>query len=373
MSDYQSRHSGATIDTAVDTALNLQSGVGPRSMQSAPAPFPGYETAQITTTSGALEFIAIGFDPATLVTQFGNGELTFRIMVGGTPKELAMGNYGDFYAIYDMSTGGDPWSGPSGTYNLLQYTGSIAEGAASHAEGEGTRAAGSFSHAEGHGTIAGGLQSHAEGYRSETGPDAPSAHAEGQLTKALGAYSHSEGAGTVALGIFSHAEGISSIALDQCAHAEGEYARIARGWARGHRFMGGQGATSQSILLGDGAVVTDTFPYVFSKLRLFVGPNSALRFRGQAVVRNETTGAFQTGKFEGVVTRAATGPPVLSHTTVTWDNGTAEGTLALAVDAGLNEFRVVVTSPAGGQWRQWSVDLHGTHLFSDFERVGDPI
>lgn len=94
------------------------------------------------------------------------------------------------------------------------YDTNTAEGAYSHAEGEGTTASGYNSHAEGYYTTASGNNSHAEGH----------------YTIASGEHSHAEGGrltqtyinkGSTASGIYSHAEGAATEASNECAHAEG--------------------------------------------------------------------------------------------------------------------------------------------------------
>ncbi|MCC2430716.1 hypothetical protein LKL81_26255 [Bacillus paranthracis] len=97
---------------------------------------------------------------------------------------------------------------------------SIAGGIASHAEGENTRASGRSSHAEGTDVVASGDASHAEGTLTTASGDA--SHAEGTLTTASGNASHAEGENTSANGTASHAEGVSSIADADYSHAEGE-------------------------------------------------------------------------------------------------------------------------------------------------------
>ena len=92
------------------------------------------------------------------------------------------------------------------------YTGNIASGKFSHAEGYETLARSAYSHAEGNGTEAYGQASHAEGIGSIAGYNydinfETAAHAEGYQTKAIGDNSHTEGDGTEARGNADHAEG----------------------------------------------------------------------------------------------------------------------------------------------------------------------
>ena len=57
---------------------------------------------------------------------------------------------------------------PITIYDSLQFSGSVATGLLSHAEGGLTTAVGNYSHAEGQGTIANGDASHTEGYSTMT-------------------------------------------------------------------------------------------------------------------------------------------------------------------------------------------------------------
>ena len=86
------------------------------------------------------------------------------------------------------------------------YSGNIASGSCSHAEGGYTTASGGSSHAEGYSTTASGQMS----------------HAEGNDTTASGSYSHAEGRYTTASGVSSHAEGYFTTASDY-QHSSGKY------------------------------------------------------------------------------------------------------------------------------------------------------
>ena len=86
------------------------------------------------------------------------------------------------------------------------YSGNIASGSCSHAEGGYTTASGGSSHAEGYSTTASGQMS----------------HAEGNDTTASGYYSHAEGRYTTASGVSSHAEGYFTTASDY-QHSSGKY------------------------------------------------------------------------------------------------------------------------------------------------------
>ena len=86
------------------------------------------------------------------------------------------------------------------------YSGNIASGSCSHAEGGYTIASGGSSHAEGYSTTASGQMS----------------HAEGSDTTASGYYSHAEGRYTTASGVSSHAEGYFTTASDY-QHSSGKY------------------------------------------------------------------------------------------------------------------------------------------------------
>jgi hypothetical protein len=131
------------------------------------------------------------------------------------------------------------------------YSGNIASGMNSHAEGRQTRAqgigshaegyggagyaSGNYSHAEGQATIAYGAGSHAEGYQTNASGDYCHAegqdtyvttlgdysHAEGHFTKVDNRYAHAEGYGTLASNLYAHAEGYLTTGSGQASHAEG--------------------------------------------------------------------------------------------------------------------------------------------------------
>ena len=96
----------------------------------------------------------------------------------------------------------------------------MADGDASHAEGNETQASGKYSHAEGQKTVASGLNSHTEGYNTKATNS--NSHAEGYQSSALGINSHAEGQLTNASGINSHAEGQLTNASGISSHAEGQ-------------------------------------------------------------------------------------------------------------------------------------------------------
>ena len=112
----------------------------------------------------------------------------------------------------------------------------IASGTQSHAEGYKTKAIGGGSPAEGNQTTANGADSHAEGRSSATGESADGAHAEGIGASATGKASHAEGNASRAEASYSHAEGSSTVAGGQGAHAEGfetqalQHRSHAEGW-----------------------------------------------------------------------------------------------------------------------------------------------
>ena len=99
--------------------------------------------------------------------------------------------------------------------------GTYANGASSHAEGNGTTATGDFSHTEGSTT-------NAIGYAS---------HAEGSNTIASGSYSHAEGISTIALGVASHTEGLYTVASGSYQTVVGEYNAL--GDTTSHFIVGG--------------------------------------------------------------------------------------------------------------------------------------
>ena len=86
----------------------------------------------------------------------------------------------------------------------------MADGAASHAEGQNTIASGDYSHAEGTRTRASYINAHAEG--QETMAGAANAHAEGQGTVTAEVGGHVAGTynAVVANGLFNFGIGLSS-------------------------------------------------------------------------------------------------------------------------------------------------------------------
>ena len=103
----------------------------------------------------------------------------------------------------------------------------IAQGYASHAEGDCSQSNGDYSHAEGWETYAYGNYSHSEGDYTKAYKTA--AHSEGCVTSAFNEYSHAEGAYSEAHGWSSHTEGGYTSADGDYAHAEG-YCSIADGF-----------------------------------------------------------------------------------------------------------------------------------------------
>lgn len=101
------------------------------------------------------------------------------------------------------------------------FTGNVASGSRSHAEGACTTATGGASHAEGYVTVASGDYSHAEGEWTTASGDY--SHAEGDGTTASGMASHAEGADTIASGSRTHAEGNGTIAAYDYQHVQGIY------------------------------------------------------------------------------------------------------------------------------------------------------
>lgn len=99
------------------------------------------------------------------------------------------------------------------------YSGNIAIGQNSHAEGISTQAIGNYSHAEGYQARAIGNYTHAEGF--QTVVDGRGSHAEGWGSVAREDASHAEGMHTRAFGEASHAEGIESETDGKYSHVEG--------------------------------------------------------------------------------------------------------------------------------------------------------
>ena len=117
-------------------------------------------------------------------------------------------------------------TGMNTTGIVVGYSGNVASGNYSLAEGYNTQSTGENSHAEGNYSVASGRSSHAEGGQGlvnglivRTTASGGYSHAEGSFTVASGAGSHAEGGGsydtsnpsnskpTTASGMLSHAEG----------------------------------------------------------------------------------------------------------------------------------------------------------------------
>lgn len=135
----------------------------------------------------------------------------------------------------------------TGIYSEIfnDYTGNIASGEYSHAEGSGTDALGDYSHAEGFGSIASGEYSHAEGYATKA--TGSRSHAEGSMTLASGRMAaHAEGHSTVASAYASHSEGQATWASGEESHAEGTWT-VAAGIASHAEGVGYVGNSSRYI------------------------------------------------------------------------------------------------------------------------------
>ena len=111
----------------------------------------------------------------------------------------------------------------------------MADGVASHAEGNETQASVDYSHAEGQKTVASGLNSHAEGYNTKA--KSSNSHAEGQETAAVGNNSHAEGFKTHANKDNSHAEGRATVADGDASHAEGDETQASGKWSHAEGYM----------------------------------------------------------------------------------------------------------------------------------------
>ena len=97
----------------------------------------------------------------------------------------------------------------------------MANGDASHAEGDETQAAGKWSHAEGYMSLADGVASHAEGQYTTASGDY--SHAEGTSTRALYINAHAEGQDTMAGAANAHAEGQGTVTAEVGGHVAGKY------------------------------------------------------------------------------------------------------------------------------------------------------
>ena len=101
---------------------------------------------------------------------------------------------------------------PITIHDSIQFTGSVATGLLSYAEGRQTTASGDYSHAEGRETMTSGNYSHAEGYLSTT--VGSYSHVEGERTAAFGRSSHTEGIGTITVGDYQHVQGMWNVTGD---------------------------------------------------------------------------------------------------------------------------------------------------------------
>ena len=97
----------------------------------------------------------------------------------------------------------------------------MANGDASHAEGDETQAAGKWSHAEGYMSLAEGIASHAEGQYTTASGDY--SHAEGTSTRASYINAHAEGQDTAAEAANAHAEGQGTVTAEVGGHVAGKY------------------------------------------------------------------------------------------------------------------------------------------------------
>ena len=139
-------------------------------------------------------------------------EITVPIAEGGTGASTAtsaldnLGAVGRDVSGRNFTIDGSTVFAYPGAEIFNDYSGNIASGSCSHAEGGYTTASGGSSHAEGYSTTASGQMS----------------HAEGNDTTASGYYSHAEGRHTTASGVSSHAEGYFTTASDY-QHSSGKY------------------------------------------------------------------------------------------------------------------------------------------------------
>lgn len=150
----------------------------------------------------------------------GFGTKTKKVKIIEAKRKTNRIEFEDTYFTDWFNPGGSDWSMYCTKVDIDTFSvNTIADGYASHAEGEGTQANGTASHAEGHLTVAKGNWSHAEGEKTYAGGF--SSHAEGQETYASGDRSHAEGMNTSASGHYSHAEGMNTNAIEYYSHAEG--------------------------------------------------------------------------------------------------------------------------------------------------------
>ena len=103
------------------------------------------------------------------------------------------------------------------------YSGNVATGQYSHAEGLQSSASSQGAHAEGSFTIANNTAAHAEGNSCLAGGEY--SHAEGNLNIVSGQSSHAEGSSNSVSGSCSHAEGFNNVigSSFKYAHVEGSY------------------------------------------------------------------------------------------------------------------------------------------------------
>ena len=122
----------------------------------------------------------------------------------------------------------------------------------------------------------------------------------------------------------------------------------------------GSSFAHQSVATG-GAVRNQQAAATIDGAAFELDEHGILRFTGSVIVRNEITGAVQTGEFKGRVSRAGAAAPVLAFESVTWDGSeTGQGTLTLGVTG--NALTFAVASPNDSQYRLWMIELRGIEM-----------
>jgi hypothetical protein len=241
------------------------------------------------------------------------------------------------------------------------YSGNIASGDYSHAEGSGTISSGSYSHAEGISTLASGEGSHAEG--REATAYGTGSHAEGRQTTASGSYSHAEGREATASGSYSHAEGYSTTASGPYSHAEGYYTKIESTGLYAHAegyLTTGSGRASHaegyvSVASGDyshaegTSFAMGTYSHAEGNFTYAVGGYSHAGGRGTIASGSHQTVVGEYNKRFNTISLFAIGNGTGDSDAFRNDIFRAESTGELVLSGGIRQNARFITSTFGGQ------------------------
>lgn len=255
--------------------------------------------------------------------------------------------------------------------------GTQATGVSSHAEGDTATASGTSSHAEGSSTTAGGPYSHSEGYQCASQGNC--GHAEGQGSFASGPYTHAEGINAGATAIASHAEGSNTSSGGGYSHAGGLYAKAdALGsWARSAVQPSTVSASRAQVAIYNMALVTAnttaaTLTFDGQALNavnpggnvLIVPLYSNYLFNFTLTARRPVnTGWSQGWVFNGLIARDSGSARMVGTATqaVTWNDGSAAGTVAITANTTSNYLQIQVTAANTG-----ATHWHGVLMVNEF-------